>query len=366
MQRIYGSSRYLLTVSFLAYGAYANVALFTGGQATLDGKTDIMHGAVTAQIDKLYKNELPHRDVAIGLVGAARYLLIGEGREGVLAGADGWLFTKEEARLIGTDLDVTMRHVADVRARLAEQGTQLVILPVPAKSDVYADHAARPEMSAEMATLYDDFQSALANAGIASVDARAALNTERKTAPAFFATDTHWTQGGASAVADLLAQSGVIEAGAEDFAAVDAERNRFTGDLVSFVTSDGWAPMVGLAQEVARPYRAMPVAASSSALTAADIFAAPQTGGIVLIGTSYSADPRWSFAEALKLALGRDVLNYAQEGQGPARPMLAYLASADFADAPPDWVIWEIPVRYLPDQTIWETEPDTAGTAHGT
>lgn len=364
MQRIYHASRYLLTVSFFAYGAYANLALFTGGQATLDGKTDIIHGAVTAQIDKLYKNELPHRDASVGLVGAARYLLIGEGRAGVLTGADGWLFTKEEARLIGPDLDDTMLRIATVRDRLAALGTRLVVLPVPAKSDVYADLAVRPEMSAEMATLYDAFLADLTKKGIPSLDTRAALVAQRSEGQAFFATDTHWTQSGAKAVAKALAQSGVINAGPDDFAEEASGTSIFTGDLVSFVTSDTLAPMVGLAQEQAHPYQATPVAGTSSALTADDLFAAPQAGGLVLIGTSYSANPRWSFAEALKIALGSDVLNYAKEGQGPARPMLSYLESADFLDSPPDWVIWEIPVRYLPDSTIWDTEKE--GSRHGT
>ena len=67
----------------------------------------------------------------------------------------------------------------------------------------------------------------------------------------------------------------------------------------------------------------------------------------------YSANPTFSFAEALKLALGRDVLNLAVEGQGPARPMLDYLASDDFRTAPPKVVIWEFPVRYLTDPALW-------------
>jgi alginate O-acetyltransferase complex protein AlgJ len=365
MQRIYQSSRYLLAVSFFAYGAYANFALFTGGKATLDGKTDIMHGAVTAQIDKLYKNDLPHRDAAIGLVGAARYLLIGEGRSGVLTGTDGWLFTKEEARVMAADMDVTLDRIVDVRDQLAVHGTQLLILPVPAKSDVYADLAANPEMSSGMAALYDDFIAGLDSKGIATIDARPALIAEKVSKPAFFATDTHWTEAGAQAVAVAVAASKVIEKGGDSFATVSDGTAAFTGDLVSFVTSDGLAPMVGLAQEEARPYRAELAVASDQALSATDLFAAPSTGGIVLVGTSYSANPRWSFAEALKIALGADVLNYAEEGQGPARPMLSYLDSADLRDAPPAWVIWEIPVRYLPDATIWDRKTVGGGSTNG-
>jgi alginate O-acetyltransferase complex protein AlgJ len=90
---------------------------------------------------------------------------------------------------------------------------------------------------------------------------------------------------------------------------------------------------------------------------ATDLFGA---GGadVVLVGTSYSANADWSFVEVLKTALGRDVLNYAEQGQGPARPMLAYLASPDVQDAPPQVVIWEFPIRYLADPTIWDALAD--------
>ena len=40
--------------------------------------------------------------------------------------------------------------------------------------------------------------------------------------------------------------------------------------------------------------------------------------------------------------------NYARDGKGPFVPMLDYLDSADFKNAPPQLVIWELPERYLP------------------
>ena len=74
----------------------------------------------------------------------------------------------------------------------------------------------------------------------------------------------------------------------------------------------------------------------------------------VLVGISYSANPDWGFADALMLALGRDVVSVAEQGRGPLAPMQDYLASGDFAAAPPAVVIWEIPVRYLTDPALWK------------
>jgi alginate O-acetyltransferase complex protein AlgJ len=68
---------------------------------------------------------------------------------------------------------------------------------------------------------------------------------------------------------------------------------------------------------------------------------------VALVGTSYSANPLWNFAGFLEEALQTDVINAAEEGQGPFETMKTYLASAAFRDNPPELVVWEIPERYL-------------------
>src|SRR3546814_16573348 len=86
----------------------------------------------------------------------------------------------------------------------------------------------------------------------------------------------------------------------------------------------------------------------SSDLTASgDLFGDSATPRIALVGTSYSANPDWNFAGALKQQLGEDLTNDAHDGVGPFKPMDNYLAGPDFAQAPPHLVIWEIPERYL-------------------
>jgi alginate O-acetyltransferase complex protein AlgJ len=234
-----------------------------------------------------------------------------------------------------------------VRNLLAAAGADLVVIPVPGKLDVHATQTD-PETAAGIAQLYDRFLAGLERREIKVLDARAVLRAEAAARPAFFRTDTHWTPGGAEAVARGLAQSGLVPVGETPFAVTSVSVKRFTGDLVSFVTDEELAPFVGLTPETAAPYTA-----EAPGGPVEDIFAASGDGATLLIGTSYSANPAWSFAEALKLSLQRDVLNLAVEGQGPVRPMLDYLGSPDFSDTPPALVIWEFPVRYLTDPTVW-------------
>lgn len=68
---------------------------------------------------------------------------------------------------------------------------------------------------------------------------------------------------------------------------------------------------------------------------------------VVLVGTSYSANPLWSFESALKLEIGADVMNVADEGLGPIEPMAGYLQSDTFVGSQPKLVIWEIPERFM-------------------
>jgi alginate O-acetyltransferase complex protein AlgJ len=343
MQSLYRASRYLLPAAFAVYAIVANVAFFRQPEVPdVPLAWSSLQGAPTAELDSIYKKSLPHREASIGLWGAARYLAMGEGRKGVLAGQDGWLFTNEEARSADADVQAaTVERILGINDTLKAQGIQLVLVPVPAKLDVQRDMAGLPGVSDEMAAQYAGFVGQLQAADVAVVDMRAGL-LDRE---AFYRTDTHWNKVGVEAAAQAVA--GVVPKGDMVFSATDGLSKTFTGDLVSYVTTDRMAPAIGLAPESVTPMVA------TAADAAGDLFG-NAGADVVLVGTSYSANADWSFAEALKVALGRDVLNYAEQGQGPARPMLAYMASSDLQDMPPKVVIWEFPIRYLADPKIWD------------
>lgn len=352
MQPILRASRFVLPVAFFGYAAVVNLgyAQFPG-QSDLPKDVDVLRGGLTATLDSVYRKSLPHREPAIGMIGALRYLAVGEGRKGVLAGDDGWLFTAEELRPLTGDLDLSLARIARVRDRLKAAGVRLVVVPVPGKLDVMVAHSDL-QAAQGIATLYDAFLAGLRSHDVAVLNARSALRGGAEAELSFFRTDTHWTPEGAEDVAQALAASGLVDLGDTEFDVERSAPQQFTGDLVAFVTNEDLAPSIGLEPETAVPFAAT-VRTDGDSL---DIFAGTESGGTLLIGTSYSANPTFSFAEALKLALRQDVLNLAEEGRGPARPMLDYLASPDFRDAPPKVVIWEFPVRYLTDPALWDAQ----------
>lgn len=336
-----------LPLAFFGYAMLANFALFKSPVAapTLGG---LFSGEITKSVDQLYRDDLMHRDPAVGWIGAARYALLNEARSGVVAGHKGWLFSDEEFRPFNTKSDTygaTLRWIDKADQTLADQGIDLVVVPLASKLDVARQHAFAAVQSDKQQQLYDDFVDDLTAGGVNVISTRSALLDI--SAP-FLKTDTHWTVQGAKAVADAVAISSALPLG-ELQHQIDVQPNQtFAGDLVSFVTTETIAPLVGLAAETVTPFKATKVEDASAPL---DLFGDAEPASLALVGTSYSANENWSFAPALASSLKQDVLNYAQEGRGPIAPMREFLAQLD-QNAPPAAVIWEFPVRYLSDPEL--------------
>jgi alginate O-acetyltransferase complex protein AlgJ len=349
MQALLKYLRYSLPAAYLGYAVFANVWALRDAENLVPAPgTRLADGTAAASFEKAYADALPHREPSIGLLGAARFALLGEGREGVSVGEGGWLFTDEELAVADEETIATaIAQIVAARDLLAYHGTDLVVVPVPAKIDVHRDMAAMDATAQALEDQYASFMAGLAAANVKVVDSRSALAGRRD---AFLRTDTHWSPAGAAGVAEAVAQSGLIETGDQAFTAEDRVRESFSGDLVAYVTSAELAPRLGLLPEEVVRFTAFPVAATAdTGIFAAD---APEAE-TVLIGTSYSANPRWSFVASLQIALQRDIVNFAAEGQGPAQPMQTYLSGRDFRAAPPDVVIWEFPIRYLADPETW-------------
>ena len=347
MSKFLHAARFALPTLLFGYGVFANLAMLVEQSPKVNlPESGLLSGGLTRDLDSLYKKDLPHMTLSFGLIGAARYAVLGEARQGAVVGQDGWLFSAEEVRPLPSSgaLAEVVDTVQDIRSQLAAAGTDLVVVPLPAKIDIYRDVSPNAVFGASLEALYADFSADLAARGIAVVDARSALLNPAE--PVFFATDTHWTPYGAHMIAAAVAVSGTVDPGPLAYERIDEAAKTLTGDLVSFVTTPALAPGIGLPSETVTP------AVLTAAESGADIFG-DASADIVLVGTGYSANTDWGFANALMELLGRDVISEAQQGLGPLKPMQAYLDSAGFREAPPKVVIWEIPIRYLTDPAIW-------------
>ena len=353
---------FVLPAMFLGYAVVANYEFLTGlGRDIAEmpkSASAYLSGEAATQIDSYYKKIMPHRLPSIDAMGAARYLAFREGRPGVVVGEDGWLFSREEfeATLQRTpDLAEAAAGVSAIRDQLAAQGIELVVVPLPAKADIYGEHVGYAAIPDDLERLYGDFLALLDREGVRAVDTRPALLDARAGGPLFLTTDTHWTPRGAEVVADAVGAA--LGRGDAVYTIADTAPVTREGDLSKFIVTGGLAPLVGLGPETIVPRAAS--APTDAAPT--DIFG-PSSIPYALVGTSYSANEQWSFGESLKVALGADVLNLAEEGKGPIAPMRSVLAGDTLRDSPPSTVIWEFPIRYLGQPRLWDAEAPTEAT----
>lgn len=348
---------FVLPVLFLGYAVVANYEFINGlGRDIEDlpkSASAYLNGDAALQIDAYYKKIMPHRLPSIDLMGAARYLAFREGRPGVVVGEDGWLFSKEEFEAPirrSADLGEAVGGIAAIRDQLAAQGVQLVVVPLPAKADIYKEHLADPAVPELLAGLYSDFRRRLGDIGVTTIDTRRPLIEAKDTGAVFLERDTHWTPLGAAAVAEAVAGA-LGRRDQADYRLTDTAPVAREGDLGKFIVTGALSDAVGLGPETIVPREAISIAPAAAA---SDIFGAESSIPFALAGTSYSANAQWSFAESLKAALGADVLNVAEEGLGPVAPMRKYLESGVLSDRPPQVVIWEFPIRYLGNPGLWD------------
>jgi alginate O-acetyltransferase complex protein AlgJ len=306
-------------------------------------------GQVTREFESHYDAVFPVRTFGINLWGAIAYVLFDEGKPGLVVGRNGWLYTAEEfdARP-GAEARVQahLDEVAAARRELDRHGARLLVALVPAKARVEADTLGARRPALLHATLYADALQAMRGQAALAPDLHQALAACRAAREVFLRTDTHWTPAGARCAADTLAAharaAGLLAATPTPtkFRTTVAPAASHRGDLMSFLPLDPWFARLLPPEDRLEAQHTEPLAGG--------LFDEAPSPAIVLVGTSYSANPKWNFTGALQQAFAEDVVNYAAPARGPFAPMREYLGSAELRAAPPRVVIWEIPERYLP------------------
>lgn len=308
----------------------------------------VLNGEWTAAYEKQFNESLPFRQLAIDAWGVLTYTVFGEGREGVLIGSDGWLYTSEEflahpegEKAFQTKVDLAVK----ASAQLAKEGTAFLVAVVPAKARIYPEHLGRYSYPSYNEALYQSFISALENEGVATVSLLAPLEKAKDKQMTFLKTDTHWTPFGAFIAADAIAKEverlGLLHSfGEVEFVTELLGNVKHEGDLLSYL------PLGSFQERLGPAFDTLEEKVTEQKEAGLGLFGA-ETIPVTLIGTSYSANQSWQFENALKERLGADVLNMADEGQGPVVPLEFYLASEELKDNPPELVIWEIPERFI-------------------
>lgn len=350
----------LFVLALVTSGAWISINYFrANGLNGFSLSRSLLNGETTAAFAEAFNRAVPFRDFAIDLWGTLSYGLFHEGRKGVLIGADGWLFTTEEFQTSvagALEAERKLHYIAQVQAALRARGSDLMIALLPAKARIYPEYLGHYRLPRALQDQYDQVLERLHQLGIPAPDLRAPLLQAKAAGPVFLKTDTHWTTHGARVVARTLANAlKPLGLPATAFAPEELAAVAHHGDLLRYVRVNSLVQASELTPDALHPVEAHPVAGNGDLFDGAAI-------PVALVGTSYSANPLWSFEASLKLEAGVDVINAAKEGFGPIEPMVDYLRGLASAEAAPQIVVWEIPERYMakPQEDLRMEIPETA------
>ena len=315
-------------------------------------ETTVLNGHWTKAVETHYDEEFPIKRLGTNLWAALDYKLFNEGRPGVILGKDQWLYTDEEFDAVANSEQNEADNLAiiqGVRDTLKKQGTQLVLAIVPAKTRLYPEHVGDNTPAALHTDLYQQFHAQVNQAGILAPDLLTPLQGAKEKGQVFLRTDTHWTPMGAEVVAqqlgNVIAQQAPLNVEPQNFVTEAKSTEPYKGDLTNFLPLDPLFSNLLPKPDDLQQRSTNPADAGGES---GDALFADNSVAVGLVGTSYSANPNWNFAGALKQALHADVVNYAEDGHGPILPMLKYLQTDAFKSSPPQVLIWEFPERYLP------------------
>lgn len=315
-------------------------------------ETTVLNGHWTKAVETHYDDQFPIKRLGTNLWAALDYKVFNEGRPGVILGKDQWLYTDEEfdAVVNGEQNEAdNLAIIQGVRDTLKKQGTQLVLAIVPAKTRLYPEHIGDTKPSALHTDLYQQFHAQVNQAGIFAPDLLAPLQSAKDKGQVFLRTDTHWTPMGAEVVAQQLGEAiskqTPLSGDPQTFVTEAKSSEPYKGDLTNFLPLD---PLFSNLLPKPDDLQQRSTNPAQTEGDGGDALFADNSVAVGLVGTSYSANPNWNFAGALKQALHSDVVNYAEDGHGPILPMLKYLQTDAFKSNPPQVLIWEFPERYLP------------------
>lgn len=315
----------------------------------------LLSGRWAHEFSSGFDKHLAIREPSVEAWTAVSWGLFHEGREGVLAGENDWLFSKEEfeAPRAATGVDATLKAAAEAQKALAGRGIHLIVAIVPSKTRIYGENLQRYQWPQTLEPVYDRLISGLTGEGVHVVDLRPALLGVKAREPAYFRTDTHWTPAGAEAAAGAIAaaiqQDGGVKAPPEAHRLQVSYKapQSMDGDLLTFVSLGPVFRSLGPKPDsLIQPVFSHATEAAQNTGEEGGLFGEAATP-VLLVGTSYSADERWGFANYLERDLGVELVNSAEKGSGPFIPMESLLKGQTLDEARPEWVIWEIPERYV-------------------
>lgn len=292
----------------------------------------------------------------------------------IVTGRDGWLFRTNSDLRTDFSLDRSTQHLLErLVGMLKERGTTLGMLLIPTRGMVEFDQFD------PQSPQFKDFDPRLAIRNFArfldEVKATGAIVpnilgyalSSTLDEPFFELHDHHWSVAGSRISAFALADTLSKQEGWADLPKAEYE-SAATED--SFILNESFAGLMTDICGVEYPERRIPIwrtTAKGSVVDANALFGDVAAAPVVLAGTSMTnknSTDDFNFGGFFSEFSGVALENEGVDGGGPDEALLAYLRSSAFHEAPPPFLIWEMPGYYDINQesTLREAIADVAGS----
>lgn len=260
-------------------------------------------------------------------------------------GPEGWLFRSEKD--MKADFSLTPQTIARFREldqAFREKSMDLVIVMPPTRAMMHADKVPVPSRwikSYEAEKAWNSYAESLVSLKAAGLNIVEFTKADIGKPDFYHKRDHHWTLEGAKLSAQRTAE--VIKA-----LPVTLPVHVYQTESAGDVAIDG--SFEQFVQEVCgKNITDEKMAKVSTTPTEGDLFTSTDSAQIVVVGTSNCTEPGPSyanFAGYLREFLSTDVDNASIQGGGIDTPILAYLASDDFARHKHKIVVWEVASHY--------------------
>lgn len=237
----------------------------------------------------------------------------------------------------------TIADLATLTQALAAKGTALIYAPVPVKSLAMPKYLSPATTDygfdySLATTVYLDALSQLQAAGVRAVDLRAEMVDATGPLP-YFRTDPRLTAEGARLAAAAIGAAIKAVPGIEALA-----QGRFETVPTGSASVASHARLVRQ-RSCAEP---LPPAETATWKTSRTFTAEGARGVVALVGSEHSDTPEANFAGFLAQQTGLDVVQYSVPGGGAFAAISTYLTSAEFQNARPSVLVWELPQAEAP------------------
>lgn len=264
----------------------------------------------------------------------------------ILPGKNGWLATSAldfpdfENAITPFSLQELMR----LKTLLAGYGTQLMLVYPPARGIVYPDELSSAVIGYQANAQQQHYLGALntiRSQGITVADLSILLNHNDNSSLVFEKKDTHWSLDGAKAAAKVVANE-IEKLGLAKLDSQATFETVYTGvkrDVGSIERAVSQICGFGITPSFLPAYSTVEKLDQQSEFSLFD----DVSKDIVLLGSSFSALPKYNFDGFIREYSNNDVVSYALSGGGIIGSWVNYLKSGDFLAAPPKLIIWEVP-----------------------